>query len=545
MLFRSDGKNITVATSDDVAFNKVTVGDSVLNSNGLTITNGAANAPVSLTKNGLDNGGNKIAKVAKGTADTDAVNVEQLKPIAAALNTTVNPTTGEVAAPAFTVTKADGTKNTAVGTVQEALDKVGEELKKGLIIAADAGSSEKVNLGDTVTYTGTDGNIKTKTLSGGKVDFGLSDKVTLGKTGGTPIVLDGTNGTVSGLTNKTLGGADFATKGQAATEEQLNASQVNLKTILGGNAENTNGNIAMSNIGGTNQNTVHDAIKSVKETVEKGWKLQANDDTEEKVAAGETVNFKDGKNIKVTRDGKNITVATSEDVEFNAVNATNVIAETVIVGNSVLTTEGLKIGADNSPSQVSLTTAGLNNGGNKIAKVAKGTEDTDGVNVSQIKPLAEALNTTVGADGSVAAPDFTVKQADGTVSAPVHTVQEALDKVGDELGKGLKIAADAGSTEKVNLGDTVTYTSTDGNIKTKTLPGGKVDFGLNDKVTLGKAGSTPIVLDGTNGTVSGLTNKTLGGTDFATKGQAATEEQLNDTQVNLKNILGEIGRAHV
>ncbi|MGN6746913.1 hypothetical protein, partial [Neisseria sp. P0024.S002] len=151
---------------------------------------------------------------------------------------------------------------------------------------------------------------------------------------------------------------------------------------------------AMSNIGGTNQNTVHDAIKSVKETVEKGWKLQANDDTEEKVAAGETVNFKDGKNIKVTRDGKNITVATSEDVEFNAVNATNVIAETVIAGNSVLTTDGLKIGDDSSPNQVSLTTAGLNNGGNKITKVAKGTDDTDAVNVEQIKPLATALNTT-------------------------------------------------------------------------------------------------------------------------------------------------------
>ncbi|MFC2539802.1 ESPR-type extended signal peptide-containing protein, partial [Neisseria sicca] len=533
-----NGKNITVATSDDVEFNKVTVGDSELNGSGLTISNGAAGSSVSLTKNGLNNGGNKASNIAKGTEDADAVNVEQLKPIAAALNTTVNPTTGEVAAPAFTVTKADGTKNTAVGTVQEALDKVGEELKKGLVIAADEGSSEKVNLGDTVTYTGTDGNIKTKTLPGGKVDFGLNDKVTLGKAGGTPIVLDGTNGTVSGLTNKTLGGADFATKGQAATEEQLNASQANLKTILGGDAENTNGNITMSNIGGTNQNTVHDAIKSVKETVEKGWKLQANDDTEEKVASGETVNFKDGKNIKVTRDGKNITVATSEDVEFNAVNATNVIAETVIAGNSVLTTEGLKIGADNSPSQVSLTNTGLNNGGNKIANVAKGTADTDAVNVSQIKPLATALNTTVGADGSIAAPNFTVKQADGTAGTPVHTVQEALDKVGDELNKGLKIAADEGSTEKVNLGDTVTYTGTDGNIKTKTLSGGKVDFGLNDKVTLGKTGSTPIVLDGTNGTVSGLTNKTLGGTDFATKGQAATEEQLNETQVNLKNILG-------
>ena len=542
-----DGKNITVATSDDVAFNKVTVGDSVLNSNGLTITNGAANAPVSLTKNGLDNGGNKIAKVAKGTADTDAVNVEQLKPIAAALNTTVNPTTGEVAAPAFTVTKADGTKNTAVGTVQEALDKVGEELKKGLVIAADAGSSEKVNLGDTVTYTGTDGNIKTKTLSGGKVDFGLNDKVTLGKNGGTPIVLDGTNGTVSGLTNKTLGGTDFATKGQAATEEQLNATQVNLKTILGGNAENTNGNIAMSNIGGTNQNTVHDAIKSVKETVEKGWKLQANDDTEEKVAAGETVNFKDGKNIKVTRDGKNITVATSDDVEFahvkaNSVEATSVVAESVIAGNSVLTTDGLKIGADGSPNQVSLTTAGLNNGGNKITNVAKGAAETDAVNVSQLNPIAKALNTSINpATGAIEAPVFTVTKADGTKHDAVGTVQDALDKVGEEVGKGLNIVADNGSSEKVNLGDTVKYTSKDKNIVTTSGTGKEVDFSLAEKVTIGKDaanGGKPVVIDGKEGIVSGLTNQALGGADFATKGQAATEEQLNEAQANLAKLLG-------
>ena len=516
---------------------KVTAGNSVLEDNGLTISNGAANAPVSLTKNGLNNGDNKITKVAKGTADTDAVNVEQIKPLAAALNMTVG-TDGTVGQPSFTVKQADGTAGTTVHTVQDALNKVSDELNKGLNIAADNGNADKVNLGETVTYTSKDKNIVT-TVGSNEIDFSLANTVTVGKNaaGGNPVIIDGTNGTVSGLTNKTLGGTDFATKGQAATEEQLNASQVNLKTILGGNAENTNGNIAMSNIGGTNQNTVHDAIKSVKETVEKGWKLQANDDTEEKVAAGETVNFKDGKNIKVTRDGKNITVATSEDVEFNAVNATNVIAETVIAGNSVLTTDGLKIGDDSSPNQVSLTTAGLNNGGNKITKVAKGTDDTDAVNVEQIKPLATALNTTIGADGSVAAPDFTIKQADGTVSAPVHTVQEALDKVGDELNKGLKIAADNGNADKVNLGETVTYTSKDKNIVT-TVADNEIDFSLADKITVGKAGQKPVVIDGTTGTVSGLTNKTLGGADFATKGQAATEEQLNETQANLRTILG-------
>ena len=556
-----DGKNITVATSDDVEFahvkansveaasvvaDSVIAGNSVLTTEGLKIGDDRSPNQVSLTNTGLNNGGNKITKVAKGTEDADAVNVSQIKPLATALNTTVG-TDGSIAAPNFTVKQTDGTAGTPVHTVQEALDKVGDELGKGLKIAADAGSTEKVNLGDTVTYTGIDGNIRTKTLSGGKVDFGLNDKVTLGKTGSTPIVLDGTNGTVSGLTNKTLGGADFATKGQAATEEQLNASQVNLKTILGGNAENTNGNIAMSNIGGTNQNTVHDAIKSVKETVEKGWKLQANDDTEEKVAAGETVNFKDGKNIKVTRDGKNITVATSDDVEFThvkagSVEAASVVAESVIAGNSVLTTEGLKIGADGSPSQVSLTTSGLNNGGNKIANVAKGVADTDAVNVSQLNPIAKALNTSINpTTGAIEAPVFTVTKADGTKHEAVGTIQDALDKVGEEVGKGLNIVADNGSSEKVNLGDTVKYTSKDKNIVTTSGTGKAIDFSLAEKVTIGKDaanGGKPVVIDGKEGIVSGLTNTTLGDTTLAGSNKAATEAQLDATQVNLKTILG-------
>ena len=556
-----DGKNITVATSDDVEFahvkansveaasvvaDSVIAGNSVLTTEGLKIGDDRSPNQVSLTNTGLNNGGNKITKVAKGTEDADAVNVSQIRPLATALNTTVG-TDGSIAAPNFTVKQTDGTAGTPVHTVQEALDKVGDELGKGLKIAADAGSTEKVNLGDTVTYTGIDGNIKTKTLSGGKVDFGLNDKVTLGKAGSTPIVLDGTNGTVSGLTNKTLGGTDFATKGQAATEEQLNASQVNLKTILGGNAENTNGNIAMSNIGGTNQNTVHDAIKSVKETVEKGWKLQVNDDTEEKVAAGETVNFKDGKNIKVTRDGKNITVATSDDVEFthvkaDSVEAASVVAESVIAGNSVLTTEGLKIGADGSPNQVSLTTSGLNNGGNKIANVAKGAADTDAVNVSQLNPIAKALNSSINPiTGAIEAPVFTVTKADGTKHDAVGTVQEALDKVGEEVSKGLNIVADNGSSEKVNLGDTVKYTSKDKNIVTTSGTGKAIDFSLAEKVTIGKDaanGGKPVVIDGKEGIVSGLTNTTLGDTTLAGSNKAATEAQLDATQVNLKTILG-------
>ena len=554
-----NGKNITVATAEDVEFNKVTVGDSILTSAGLTtpkvtagnsvlttdglkIGDDSSPNQVSLTTAGLNNGGNKIAKVAKGTDATDGVNVSQLSPIAKALNTSIDPVTGDVAAPAFTVTKADGTKHEAVGTVQDALNKVGEEVSKGLKIAADNGNEDKVNLGETVTYTSKDKNIVT-TVADNEIDFSLADKITVGKAGQKPVVIDGTTGTVSGLTNTTLGGTDFATSNKAATEAQLDATQVNLKTILGGEAENNNGNVTTANIGDTGKGNIHEAIKSVKETAEKGWKLKVNEETSsEKISPDDEVAIKEGKNIKVTRDGKNITVATAEDVEFNTVNATTAIAETVIAGNSVLTTEGLKIGADGSPNQVSLTTAGLNNGGNKIAKVAKGTDATDGVNVSQLSPIAKALNSSINpTTGAIEAPVFTVTKADGTKHDAVGTVQDALDKVGEEVSKGLNIVADNGSSEKVNLGDTVTYTSKDKNIVTTSGTGKAIDFSLAEKVTIGKDaanGGKPVVIDGKEGIVSGLTNTTLGSAPLAGSDKAATEAQLDATQVNLATILG-------
>ena len=72
----------------DIALNKnldlsdsgsLKVGDMLINNDGMTINNGSQGKPVTLTKNGLDNGGNKISNVATGVADTDAVNVGQLK----------------------------------------------------------------------------------------------------------------------------------------------------------------------------------------------------------------------------------------------------------------------------------------------------------------------------------------------------------------------------------------------------------------------------------------------------------------------------------
>ena len=567
----ADSDNVTVKLNDDITLNsvtattlkagaseltttglttpKVTAGDSVLTTDGLNIANGTAGSPVSLTKDGLNNGGNKVTNVAKGTADTDAVNVSQLNPIAKALNTNIDPTTGEVAAPNFTVKHADGTEGTPVHTVQDALDKVGEEVTKGINVGGTTGSN-KYALGGTINIKG-DSNIVSDTVEGG-VQLKLADTVKIGQDSGKPVSIDGTTGTVSGLSNTTLGAAPLAGSNKAATEAQLDATQVNLKNILGGEAKNENGNVSTEDIGGTGENTIHDAIKSVKATADKGWKLKANEEADsesEKIAAGDTVTVKQGKNIRVKRSGKELTIETADDVAFNKVTVgnselttTGLTTPKVTAGDSVLTTDGLNIANGTAGSPVSLTKDGLNNGGNKVTNVAKGTADTDAVNVSQLNPIAKALNTNIDpTTGEVAAPSFTVTKADGTKHPAVGTVQDALDKVGEEVTKGLNIVADNGSSEKVNLGDTVKYTSKDKNIVTTSGTGKEIDFSLAEKVTIGKDaanGGKPVVIDGKEGIVSGLTNTTLGAAPLADSNKAATEAQLDATQVNLANVLG-------
>ena len=566
----ADSDNVTVKLNDDITLNsvtattlkagaseltttglttpKVTAGDSVLTTDGLNIANGTAGSPVSLTKDGLNNGGNKVTNVAKGTADTDAVNFSQLNPIAKALNTTVNPD-GSIAAPNFTVKHADGTEGTPVHTVQDALDKVGEEVTKGINVGGTTGSN-KYALGGTINIKG-DSNIVSDTVEGG-VQLKLADTVKIGQDSGKPVSIDGTTGTVSGLSNTTLGAAPLAGSNKAATEAQLDATQVNLKNILGGEAKNENGNVSTEDIGGTGENTIHDAIKSVKATADKGWKLKANEEADsesEKIAAGDTVTVKQGKNIRVKRSGKELTIETADDVAFNKVTVgnselttTGLTTPKVTAGDSVLTTDGLNIANGTAGSPVSLTKDGLNNGGNKVTNVAKGTADTDAVNVSQLNPIAKALNTNIDpTTGEVAAPSFTVTKADGTKHPAVGTVQDALDKVGEEVTKGLNIVADNGSSEKVNLGDTVKYTSKDKNIVTTSGTGKEIDFSLAEKVTIGKDaanGGKPVVIDGKEGIVSGLTNTTLGAAPLADSNKAATEAQLDATQVNLANVLG-------
>ncbi|XWY20270.1 YadA-like family protein [Bisgaard Taxon 45] len=134
----------------------------------------------------------------------------------------------------------------------------------------------------------------------------------------------------------------------------------------------------------------------------------------------------------------------------------------------------------NGNTNVSLTDAGLNNGGNKITHVAEGVDNTDAVNVKQLNDLKATGFGLVAEDGQ------TIKQALGT----------AIKVTGDDNVK-TKIVTEASGSKKLEIG-----------LENQVTLGGAAKNGdpaTDGKLTLkNQAGTDKVVLDGANGSV-GLT----------------------------------------
>ena len=307
---KSDAKGVTVK---DAAGNNAT-----FTKDGITITKTGKDT-VSLTSNGLDNGKNKIVNVAAGVANTDAVNVGQLKEYAAKSTTELTANNGET---------AGSTKGNIVLTKTTAAD------------------------GHTI------------------YDNKLNDKITLGTDPTKAVTVDGTTGTVTGLTNKTWTPGSIVS-GRAATEDQLK------------DAVADSGWKAAVDKEGSGQSTVVGT-------------------SPEKIKAEETVTFKAGNNMMVTQTGKSISYAVNPELT-NMTSATFKDAAgntTVTNGNGITITPGSANPTNPHAGPVSLTKDGLNNGNNQIKGVAPGTDPTDAVNVSQLNTsnanTSQAINQIAG-----------------------------------------------------------------------------------------------------------------------------------------------------
>ena len=430
----SGGKNLTVkqtsnengakveyALSNNVDLtNKgsVTIGDTKITDGGLVINNGP-----SVTKDGINAGNKQITNVEDGVNDTDAVNVRQLK--------------------AAKTNLVDGQNTKVTGDGSKA-------------------NPYKVNVeGDLNKITSITNN-----EGDGKLEF-KGDQV-VNVAGDNTIKLDGKTGDITGLTNKTLDSADFATKGRAATEEQLKLVQQEAakKSTEKVQAKADANNIAkvapkagdtFGAAGATYEVSVdkNDVKDAAREAVTVSGDNKAITVDVQPNATNHTTNYQvnfngkeAAKQIPLTykeNGGNARTVMLSDGLDFS--NGVNTTAHTDANGKVSFDVKGdltniTSISNNSNGPKVSfggdtvnITGGNLNMGGNKITNVQKGTNDTDAVNVKQLKDSrttltsddhSVALKKTESADGGLNY-DLSVK---GAVDPRVDQLNEEIGRVG-------------------------------------------------------------------------------------------------------------------
>ncbi|QNX15747.1 YadA-like family protein [Acinetobacter seifertii] len=417
----ANGTNTTATYDAATNTYKYSLNDtlSLSNAGSLSIKDSAGTGTVvSVDKTGVQSGSIKLdASTGKITGVTDglvaagskeAVNGGQLDAVKAIANTgwklTTDKTgTGAVAGSSVEQITPDETVTFIAGdniAVEQAGNKVTVATKKDVvfdrvtstdilgntsilsatgIITQDKDGKKSASLSNTGLFVA-EMNATGNTLSSSSLEAG---KLTV--KGTNTLVLDSVKGTLTGLSNKTLGSGDFASQGRAATEEQLNRAQSNVASILGGNAANNGGLLSMSNIGGTGESTIDDAIKSVNQVANnanKGWNVSTNGGTANNVKPNDTVDFsnKDG-NVTVSNQGNNITVDLNKDIDLGA-------AGSVTTGDTKIDNNGLTIAG--GPS---VTKNGIDAGKQKVTNVADGkitADSQDAVNGGQIHDMMGA-----------------------------------------------------------------------------------------------------------------------------------------------------------
>ena len=430
----SGGKNLTVKQTSDENGAKVeyalsnnvdltnkgslTVGDTKITDGGLVINNGP-----SVTKDGINAGNKQITNVQDGVNDTDAVNVRQLK------EAKTNLTDGQ-----NTKVTGDGSKNNPYKVNVEG------DLNKITSITNNEGDGKLEFKGDQVVNVAGDNTIK----------------------------LDGKTGDITGLTNKTLDSADFATKGRAATEEQLKLVQQEAakKSTEKVQAKADANNIAkvapkagdtFGAAGATYEVSVdkNDVKDAAREAVTVTGDNKAITVDVQPNATNHTTNYQvnfngkeAAKQIPLTykeNGGNARTVMLSEGLDFS--NGVNTTAHTDANGKVSFDVKGdltniTSISNNSNGPKVSfggdtvnITGGNLNMGGNKITNVQRGTNDTDAVNVKQLKDSRTTLTSddhsvvlkkTESADGGLNY-DLSVK---GAVDPRVDQLNEEIGRVG-------------------------------------------------------------------------------------------------------------------
>ena len=123
--------------------------------------------------------------------------------------------------------------------------------------------------------------------------------------------------------------------------------------------------------------------------VQKALVLTAHQLQQLKSKTNETVTFKAGNNMMVSQAGKTIGYAVNPELkDMKSATFKDAAGNTTVTdGNGITITPGSANPNNPNAGPVSLTKDGLNNGNNQIKGVAPGSDDTDAVNVGQLKHL--------------------------------------------------------------------------------------------------------------------------------------------------------------
>ena len=339
------------------------IGDALLNNGGLTIVNGP-----SITSAGVDAGNKKITNVADGTigaGSKDAINGGQLHDVQTNLQTSIN----------------NNAQNIANNT--NAINNLNAAVNNPITFTGDSGNNIDRKLGETLNIKGgatgnlTSGNIgveadsTTNTLNvklAENIDLGTNGSVKMGDT-----KIDDNGLTINGGPSVTKAGIDAGNKKvtnvangdiTATSKDAVNGSQLHgvadsIKNSIGGNTIlNPDGTITTSNIGGTGQNNIHDAISAVNSAANQRTTVVAGDNIDVTVSTNAT-------------GGNEYTVATKRDIVVDSVSVAN-----------------------NGPS---MNSNGINAGGKTISNLGAGVNPNDAVNVAQLDAVKNSP-ITFGAD---------------------------------------------------------------------------------------------------------------------------------------------------
>ena len=380
----------------------VTIGDTVVNNNGITINspadlNGVTNKTVSLTNQGLNNGGNKITNVAEGENDTDAVNVKQLKDFKsevaeggltfagnsgtahkAKLNTTVNIKGGEGNTDADQFDKGKNVMTAVNGdTVTVSIKKTPEV--EGINIT-DTTGNVKVKL--TQTDEGlkvSDGNNNATRITNVKAGEKDTDAVNVKQLKAAKTEVEaGENIEITSRTDTTNGQTIYkvSAKGINDTSAAVKGGSDHVKVTKAANTHKDGSTTVTDYTVDLSDKTKGDIGKGVKaydKVTNEGLTFNADKGSTGVKKLGSKVSVNgDGKNITTTADENGVKVSMKDDIKVNSVTAKEV-----------------KVG------DVNINENGINAGGKRITNVAPGKDGTDAVNVNQLKYVAGNISNQI------------------------------------------------------------------------------------------------------------------------------------------------------